>query len=278
MAGQEISFPISLTPVNGYRGPVNVSCDASTLGTNCPITPSGSVSLDPGNLVNGSATVTATLTVPALASAQVITITINSSDFTYGVPSHTLQITLTIGEFRIFVPYISQTVHAGETAHFELDYTPPNQTVTGNVTFSCGALPALSRCSFAPNPIAANAPATVTLSIATTAPVAALAPRAFNNSILFACLSLLPIGAFLYAEPRRSASRKRTLARWLCLLLLVVALIGFVHCGGGNGGGGGGAPYVAPSQSGTPVGTYTITVAAQSGTARRTFNLTLTVQ
>jgi hypothetical protein len=277
MAGQQVTFPVSLTPVNGYRGPVNVTCDASTLGANCGITPSGPVSLDPGHLVNGSAVVNAAFTVPGLASTQVITITIYTSDATDGSPAHSLQITLTIGEFRILVPSISQTIHAGETAHFELDYAPPNQTLTGNVTFSCGALPALSRCSFAPNPIAANAPATVILSISTTAPVAALAPATFKSSILYACFYLLPLGAVLHTEQRRVVSQKRRVAQEVLFVLVVCALILFVQCGGGNGGGGG-APYVAPAQSGTPVGTYSVNVTAQSGTATRRVTLTLTVQ
>ncbi|HZU41842.1 MAG TPA: hypothetical protein VE994_04155, partial [Terriglobales bacterium] len=201
-----------------------------------------------------------------------------TSDATYGTPSHALQLILTIDEFRILVPMISQTIRAGGTAQYELDYTPPNQTVPGSVTFSCGALPPLARCSFAPNPIPANTPATVMLSIATTAPVASLAPAAFDGSILYACLYVLPLGGLLYAGRARVRSRKRGILRASLFLPIVLGLMLFVQCGGGGNKGGGGGPYVSPSQSGTPVGTYTVNVTARAGAASKTFALTLTVQ
>jgi large repetitive protein len=277
MPGQQVTFPIILTPVNAYRGPVNVSCSTGTLGAPCPITPSGAVSLDPANLVNGSAAVNASFTVPGLASTSTVTIAISTSDATYGTPAHAMDITLHIGEFRIIVPMISQTIRAGETAHYELDYVPPNQAVSGTVTFTCGAVPPLSRCSFAPNGIPANTAATVMLSIATAAPVAALAPQPFGrSSILYAFFYLLPMGAVLMAPAL--PSRKRKVARVILMLVVISSLLMFPHCGGGGNSGGGGGPYVAPSQSGTPVGTYTVNITARSGTASRTFAVTLTVQ
>jgi len=115
------------------------------------------------------------------------------------------------------------------------------------------------------------------LSIATTAPVAALAPHPFGRTpILYAFFYLLPFGA-VFVGPA-GASRKRKITRCALTLVVMSSLLMFLHCGGGGNSGGGGGPYVAPSQSGTPVGTYTVNITARSGTASRTFAVTLTVQ
>lgn len=276
MPGQQVTIPIILTPVNGYQGPVNVSCDASTLNVACPVTPAGPVSLDPGHLINGSVTVNGSVSLPVLARAGVYVIRINTSDASWGIPAHSLEVDLTVLDFRIGIPQISQTIHAGETARFELDYVPPQGNMSGNVTFSCGPVPAMSRCSFAPASVPANAPAVVTLSISTTAPIAALRPdKMRENTVLYAFCYFLPLAGLIYAG--KSGCRKRKLAPSAIMGVLLLSMLAFSSCGGG-GNKGGGAPYVAPSQSGTPLGTYTVNVTARYGTLSHTVALTLTVQ
>jgi hypothetical protein len=76
---------------------------------------------------------------------------------------------------------------------------------------------------------------------------------------------LVLVFALVPAEPGKK--RKKYL-----LAALVICSIVFPGCGGGsNGGGGGGA-------SGTPSGSYTITVTGTSGSIKQTSTLKLTVQ
>jgi hypothetical protein len=68
------------------------------------------------------------------------------------------------------------------------------------------------------------------------------------------------------AEPGDSKKRKKYL-----LAGLVISTIAFSGCGGGSSGGGGG-------NTGTPSGSYTITVSGTSGSIKQTTALKLTVQ
>ena len=271
LPGQQVIIPVTLTPVNGYHGQVRIACDASALNVPCTITPPSPVSL-----VNSAVTVNAALTVPPLATAQLYVIRINTRDAATGNPSHNFAVDLTVSDFRIGIPQISQTIRAGETARYELDYVPPGAGVTGTVTFSCGSLPAESHCSFAPASVPANASAVVILSISTTAPTAALRPYGIRE-ILYAFCFFLPVTGVLWGAESRIRSGKKRMGTTALLAALLVIMLAFVQCGGG-GNSGGGAPYVAPPPSGTPQGTYIVNVTARAGTFAHTVSLTLTVQ
>src|SRR5581483_11027523 len=237
------------------------------------LTPAGPVSL-----ASGAVSVNAGLTIPPLAAPGRYVIRINTRDAAFGALVHNIEVGLTVAHFRVGIPQISQTIHAGETARFELDYVPPGGEVAGTVTFACGALPAESRCSFVPSSIPANTSSVVILSISTTVPRAALRPEEMRGTgILYAFFYFLPAAGLLWAGNGRSGWRRKQMFKVALMATLLVAMLSFMQCGGG-GNSGGGAPYVAPPPSGTPSGTYTINVTARAGTFTHTIALTLVVQ
>jgi hypothetical protein len=74
-----------------------------------------------------------------------------------------------------------------------------------------------------------------------------------------------------------AAMRLQGLRRWRpATLLFGVFLLSLVLASCGGGGGGSSAP--PPVQTGTPTGTYALTVTGASGGASRNLALTLTVQ
>lgn len=167
-------------------------------------------------------------------------------------------------DFGIGTGSASQTVASGQTASFSITLTPLGGTAA-TFSYSCGALPSHSSCSFSPPSvfIAANNSGSVLLNVSTGKATAAAQPKAagWGRPLALSGLLLLPL-----AWKRR----KRALLLAALLALLAGGATGCVASGGGSSGGGG-------SGSTTPAGTYTITVTATANGVSHTANLTLTV-
>jgi hypothetical protein len=88
-------------------------------------------------------------------------------------------------------------------------------------------------------------------------------------------LSLLLLSALL-AGASYAPHRAR---RWLVTASAVAVFGLMAACGGGAGGGSttGGSNQSQPNPTGTPAGTYTLSVTAKSGSATRSTTLSLTV-
>jgi len=161
-------------------------------------------------------------------------------------------------------------VSAGKTALYSVDVSPTTGTFSGNVSFSCSTLPALTTCAFNPTQVQpGSGDSVVTLTISTTAPV----PR--SARIVASMLAMaFPIAATFWLgrwQRHRKATAKKCL-RITAILILLFGALACVSCRGlqGNGGGGSGSP-------GTPVGAYNITVTATSGTVTHSTQVGLTV-
>ena len=150
-------------------------------------------------------------------------------------------------------------------------YGQSNYNGTINFTpSSCSGLPAESSCSFSPASIAGNGATMILISV--TAPHAASSmrvgsrhvPLLWGSGSAMLCL-LLAAGPF----GRRSY-------RFLSILLIAL-LLTIPSCGGGSSGGGGGGSG-GPTDPGTRVGTYTVTVTATSGSLTHTATFQLVVQ
>jgi pimeloyl-ACP methyl ester carboxylesterase len=164
----------------------------------------------------------------------------------------------------------SQTITAGQTATFNLQINAANG-FTGQVTFGCMGAPLEAICSVNPTSAAVSGsqiPFTVT--VATTSN-SALPPDLLRTEFwhgleyLTLILMLVVLGNLL---------RERKLRASMLAALLVVVLVGLTSCGGGTGSSYGSNPT---GSSGTPAGTYTITVTGSFGAVTRTIALTLTV-
>ncbi len=177
----------------------------------------------------------------------------------------------------------TQTVTAGATATYNLSLTG-NQSVTATIT--CTGAPTAATCAATPAsvPVTAAAAATFKVTITTTArsqmlpfnqPSTKMQPPSFLQIAPMASLALLFVIAMMLGWMQNQAGRARTLrlAMSLCLILMpIVAATVLVGCGGGSS-----TPPPPPPVTGTPAGTYAITVTATSGSTTSTAALTLVV-
>ncbi len=141
---------------------------------------------------------------------------------------------------------------------------------TAAVTATCSGLPAETTCS--PTSITGNGPNNVvtgTITVSTTAPhTTMLQPNQRRFYYALIGVAGLPFGGVLVLV----GPRKR---RWSALLglMTLALLVTLLACGGGGGGGGG-----SQQDSGTPTGSYTVTVTATAGSLTQKGTFTLTVQ
>jgi hypothetical protein len=146
---------------------------------------------------------------------------------------------------------------------------------SSSVTMSCSVSPTVTNeptCSFTgtgSTVTPTSSGATTTLSIATTGSNAAMkAPANHGFRIFYA--ALLPIAGITLLGTGIGSRRRKMLGLFM-LVMVMAALISMPACGGSsnNGGGGGG-------NTGTPAGTYTITVTGTSGSTATTGTPALT--
>ena len=165
----------------------------------------------------------------------------------------------------------SVTVSAGIPASYLILATGQNN-FSSAVALSCTAgLPTGSSCAFSPPAVTPGAaPATSTLTISSAAHTMALSrPSSGGPKLpLFARWVLVPalvLGFLVLAMPKRRMRLGYALG-----LLLVGGVLWQAGCGSSNSGGG--------TPSGTPAGTYIITVTGTSGATLQTASVTLVVQ
>jgi hypothetical protein len=233
-----------------------------------------------------SCTVNVTFT-PTAAGTRTATITI--TDNAGGVSNSTQTVALTgtgtagTASFTLSPPgtLAPPSVSPGAGASATITVTSVNGfnsavALTCSVT-STSSLTPLPGCSFSSASVtpAANSTANSTLNVTTTAATATLTRPAMQrrSNTFYAMWLLLPamlLGTVGVIPPKRRS-------RILTCLLLVLAIAGsgfLVACGGSsnNGGGGGGG-----GSTGTPAGSYVVTVTATSGSITQTETLSLTV-
>jgi uncharacterized repeat protein (TIGR03803 family) len=143
-----------------------------------------------------------------------------------------------------------------------------------SVTFSCSVQPrpALApKCSISPGSIAPGTSALLT--VTTTAPTSGALPSRPGSGPLYALW--LPLIGLVGAGVgfRREHKTMGKLSAMALTCMLFAGLVLLVACGSSGGGGGG-----SGGNSGTPAGTYTITVTGMSGSLVQSTNTTLTVQ
>ncbi len=157
------------------------------------------------------------------------------------------------------------TVAAGASATYKLSVG--GEGVGGTASLSCNGAPAGATCSV-PASITINATSVSTfdVSVSTTPRSMAMVRQGgFLSATLPWTVAMIGWVSLLARKPRQ-----RSLCPWL-LLSLVFLLTFFTSCGGGGTNSG-------SKPNGTPAGSYTLTVTAQSGSTTQSTNLTLTVQ
>jgi hypothetical protein len=167
----------------------------------------------------------------------------------------------------VTIPNGSATIPAGQSATYTISVTPSGG-FNSAVSFACTGLPGASSCSFNPTTITPNgSPASTTLTIATTVRTTASA-QPLSGITLAAITSFGFLGIVFLGIP----SRKRRSLRLAGSLMLILAIMPVVASCGGSG------PKPPPVTTGTPAGTFSVTVNSTSGATTHTSVITLVVQ
>jgi Bacterial Ig-like domain (group 3) len=242
-------------------------------GTGTP-TPTGNVTFKDGAIVlgtgalNGSAA--ATFQTSALTLGTHTISAVYAGDTAYAPSSSSTMIERVVSvlpDYTVTIPSGSATVTAGQSANFTITITPSGG-FSSAVNLSCSGLPAQSNCGFVPPALTPSGAVSSALTITTTAHTLASASPA--PSILASALTGVGLLGVVIVG---GATRRKRVWQSAAMLLVVMAIVaGLAGCGGG-----GHTPVPNPT-TGTPAGTYTVTVTAASGATSHAGTITLTVQ
>jgi uncharacterized repeat protein (TIGR01451 family) len=173
-------------------------------------------------------------------------------------------------DFSFLVTPNNQSVAvAGDTAPYQAKVTPL-PVYGAAVSLSCTGAPSGAACSFAPTNsviLPSTSPAAALLSITTTARPIQTASAKSSSGRFYAIWFLVP-GFALLGMGATGNRRRRRLLGFLMLCALFVQLLLLPACSGQT---------TQPPVSGTPAGTYQITVTATSGSDSKSYPIQLTV-
>jgi len=261
---------ITVTPASTtLNSDASLNVTVTVAGTS--ITPTGTVTLSGGGYTSASQTLTNgtyTFPIPANSLASGLDpLTVNySGDGSYAAGSNSATVTVTSSTFTLNVPVVTVTPAtiapgASSTAVVTVASTAG---YTGTVTLTCQQTGGPSTgdgtsCTLAGGSgvtlTSATTSGTVTFTVSTVAPVAAVAyPQIRKNGWAGAGTGAVLAVLMLIGIP----ARRRSWRQMLGVLVLMTALGGLAGCGGSGGGGGGGGN----TDPGTTAGTYTYTVQA----------------
>ena len=253
-----------IKPSGDFAFATNSCTDSLAAGASCNIT----VTFTP--TATGPRAGAITITDDAPGSPQSVTLSGEGTDIIISVPPG---------------GSTSATITAGQSATFPLTFSPSGG-FSEPVTVSCvGTIPA-GTCTSLPGSFTLNAPVTVTTTVTThkpsnamllpPAPVGPLGqgrlPRNLDplRVLVQALLAFAALLLFVLA------ARRRRRASWLvatAALFLIAVVSGVSGCAGGSGN-----PGIIGPTTGTPTGTYTVTVVVKTTSgATRSQILTVTV-
>jgi len=197
------------------------------------------------------------------------TLTASNGGVTASLPTSTVQIT--VSDFSVSTSQPTASVKAGSAATYTVSVGQQFGAFTNPVSLACSGLPSLTSCSFSqPSVTPGSGSTTSTLTISTAAPssVFPASPRGYPNLPIFsAWLGLLFILSVAVIHAKRS-QRKLAFGFAFTALLICVAAA-FVACG---------SPSKGPTNPGTTLGSYTVTVTGTSNQLQHSMNVTLIVQ
>lgn len=267
LAGQSGQLTGTIQSINGYQSTVNLACASGVTA------PPSTCTVSPAAVTPSSSGSPLRVTIGANTGGN-YSFNVKASGTDASKLTHSAAASLIASGFQIGGNPGSPTtvtVHAGELATFLLQFAPSGtSTFPDAVTLACSGVPAHSTSAFTPTQIGAGSGKTqVTLTIAT----AAAHARRRTASLFYA--SWLTLFAMALFVPAMDACRSGRLARAFSIAAITLCVAVMVSCGGGLSGGDSGGE-TSPG-TGTPPGSYTLTVTASSGGLSQSSTLTLIV-
>lgn len=257
-AGGSTSFTANVSPLNGFQ-------DLVAFGVSG--TPSGTTASFDQDSVTGSGSVHLAVSANSSVSSGTYPLTIVGTSTSV---THTADIAFVIAGspgFTVALTPASKVVSAGQSAAYSLTVTPSNGFHSA-VTFACSGLPSGAQCSFSPTSVTPeNAASTANLTITTLAPTLSSRGQAPAWGMLAACMPLMMV---LPSSVWTFWKRRSRILPWVVLTLVLLPLSA---CGGG----GASSVSTPKPQGGTPAGTYSVTVTANSGSLQNTAIASITV-
>ena len=255
--------PATNITVTGQVSQPATFSSASAAGGTCS-TPSGATVVCQILTLQAGSTSTVTFTVvPTQQASYQVTATAITGNNTN--TSNTSTANFTAGGFSLSISPASQTIVAGQTAAFSTTLFP--QPVFGAlVSLSCGSLPTGAKCNFTSNSISLNGPQSPTLNLTTTPQPVPIGNARRGWRSVYALWLMVP-GLAVFGLGAGGKRRGRLLS-WIvvCMLFALVSLL--PSCG---------STQQQPPVSGTPSGTYSLTVTATSGSYSKSVPFSLTV-
>ncbi|MBV9573224.1 MAG: SBBP repeat-containing protein, partial [Acidobacteriales bacterium] len=257
-AGGSTTSTVTITSVAGFAGAVSLSCSNLPAGASCSFVPSP--------VTGGSGTSTLTINTTNATANGSYNVTVKGIS---GSLTHSTTITLNVGDFTISAsPLTPGTVSPGGSATSTVTVTGASGFNPSTVALSCSSVtPTVTlppTCSFSAL-TGSGSTYTSTLTVRTSAPSAHLT----NNSGLYFAM-WLPIGGIALLGAGFNFNKKHLGLMLGCLMIF--GLMFLTACGGGSSSSGGN------HSSGTPAGTYSITVTGtEGGIVHNASPITLTV-
>jgi hypothetical protein len=174
----------------------------------------------------------------------------------------------TSSDYSVTVSPSGQSVAAGGIGQYSVQVSP-SEVFAGTVALTCSSLPTGASCHFANSSLTFNGGNTATtLSVLTTAQPATTVDASPLRHPFYALWLMVPGMAIWGLGGAGKTRLRRMLGRFAVFLFLILALF-LPACSHKNS--------TPPVPSGTPSGTYSLTVTATSGTFSRSAPFQLTV-
>jgi uncharacterized repeat protein (TIGR01451 family) len=285
-AGNQVTFTYTITN-NGPDLATNVTVTDNLSASGIPVT------FNSATATSGSCSQTVTgsnvavCTINSLQSGATATVTIVVTPTTGGnfnggavsvsaanntdpdLSNNSATVSAQASDFSLSVSPKNQTLSAaGATAIYTVALAPL-PVYAANISLGASGLPTGAGFSFTPNSTISGLPAgpsTATLNVTTTARPITTANSRTKRGPIYALWLVMPGMALLGWGAGSDRRRRLAGAALWCVLFGIIALQ--AACGGTK---------TPTTVSGTPAGTYTITVTATSGTLSHNTTLTLTV-
>jgi hypothetical protein len=262
--------PASNITVTGTASPGAV-LNTATAGSGTCSAPSGSTAVCTIPTLQSGSTSTLTFAVtPASSGSYSVTAQVSSANDTN--PSNLATASFVAGDFGLSISPSARSVIAGQLTTYSLTLNP-NPVFGSNVSLTCGGLPSGASCNFTPsNTVSLNGPQSVTLNLLTTPQPVTTANTRSWRSPLYALWLMVPGMAVLgIGIGGKRRGRRNALSRLMGVLglgVLFTLVLLQPSCSSGR---------TPPTVSGTPTGTYSLTVTATSGTFTKSASFSLTV-